>query len=230
MIRLICGRNGAGKSYSGVKYVIEQMKKGRTVFSDTPVFVVHKGKLLVSAKLTKEMLKDFQFPEDSVIFVNEGDAWFYSRDFKGFTKEDLVVFSQSRHINLDLVIIAKRFSGLDLNIRACTDEFIWCTRFPKFQIIPPVLFKHTVYDSEEDYNSLNPKVKPYVRWVLFSRKIASSYDTKYQRHILESRPNKEYKYWSDDEYIPYQGLIKKIFKQFKSRLFPVSSDGGNAKI
>lgn len=215
MIKLIAGRNGAGKTYSGVKYVREQMKLGRIVFSDTPVFVKHKGEVLSSAILTKSMLKNFQFPEDSVIFINEGDAWFYSRDFKTFTTQDLIIFSQCRHINLDLIVIAKRFSALDLNIRACTDEFVWCTRFPKNDKIPPLFFKHTIYDSEEDFNSIIPKVKPYVKYVFFNRKTASSYDTKYQRHILENRPEKEYVYWSDCEYIPYQNIIQLIKEQIK---------------
>lgn len=213
MIRIIAGKNGAGKTYSGVKYVVEQLKKGRLVFSDTPVFVEHKGKLLKTAVLTKLMLKNFSFPIGSLVFVNEGDAWYNGRAFKDFTAEDLIIFSQCRHVDIDLVIVAKRFGGLDLNIRSCCDEFVWSTRFPKSQILPPLFFRQEIYDSEVDFDKPSARFKPSVKWVFFSKKIARCYDTKFQRHILESRPLKDYKFWPDKEYIKPVTIKDKLFKK-----------------
>lgn len=217
MIEIIAGKNGAGKTYSGVRWIMQQMKKGRLVFSDTPIFFEHKGKLLKTAILTKDMFRNFRFPENCVLFVNEGDSWFNSRAFKDFTAEDLIMFSQSRHLSMDLIIVAKRFGGLDLNIRACCDNFVWSTRFPKSDKIRPFFFKHTVYDAEEDFNAVVPKVKPFVMYYLFRKKVADCYDTKYQRNILAKRPISEYHYWPDSHYVPHRSFFRHLVENFKKK-------------
>lgn len=213
MIKIIAGKNGAGKSYTGVKEVVDALKRGRLVFSDMPIYVEHKNKVLKTAKLTKQMFTDFEFPEDCLLLVNEGDEWFNSRAFKTFTADELVVFSQSRHINIDLIVIAKRFGGLDLNIRSCCDAFIWSTRFPKTNMIRPLFFKQTIYDAEEDFNSLVPKVPPTNRFLFFSKSVAGCYDTHYQRNILKKRPVKTFEWWDDESYIPKKRFFKKLFKR-----------------
>ncbi len=210
MISIYAGKNGSGKSYNAVKYAVSQMCKGRLVFSDMPIFCTVGNKLIVTAKLTKSMIRDFDFPEGCLVIINEADSWFNCRNSREFTVEDLIVFSQSRHIDIDLVIVAKRFTGVDTNIRSCCDDFCWMTRFPKWQKIRPFFFKLTHYETEEDFLAKVPVEKPTVNYVLFSQKIAQSYDTRYQRNILHKRPKKNYTFWEMEHYEPHLSLWQKI--------------------
>lgn len=210
MIKILCGKNGSGKSYNLVKYAISQMKQGRLVFSDMPIFCAHKGKVLNTAKLTKSMLRDFSFPVGSLVLINEGDSWFYSRDYKSFTADDLIIFSQSRHIDLDLIIVAKDIGALYLNIRRCTDEYVWLTRYPAFDKIRPLFFKLTTYYSESDFLSNVPRIRPSVTFTLFSKKVGACYDTKYQKNILDARPVKTYEMWDMCHYEPSKSLLSKV--------------------
>jgi hypothetical protein len=214
MIKLICGKNGSGKSYNLVKYAVGEMRRGRLVFSDMPIFCIHRGKVLNTAVLTKDMLRNFSFPVGSLIVINEGDSWFYSRDYKSFTSEDLIIFSQSRHIDLDLIIVAKDVGALDLNIRRCADEYTWLTRFPAFDKIRPFFFKLTTYYAESDFLSNTPRIRPSVTFTIFKKKVATCYDTKYQKNILDARPVKEYKMWDMCHYEPRVSLFGKIKAMF----------------
>jgi hypothetical protein len=60
-------------------------------------------------------------------------------------------------------------------------------------------------------------VPPVKRFVWFSKKIATCYDTHYQKNILKQRPKKDFEWWSDENYIPR----KRFLDRFKRGTIPL---------
>lgn len=58
MIELISGKPGSGKSYYLTRKVVRMLKRGRLVFSDTPVYV-KRGKEILTIKLYSLSLISF---------------------------------------------------------------------------------------------------------------------------------------------------------------------------
>lgn len=207
MIHIVSGKPGGGKSYFLVEKVYKELKN-RLIFCDMPVYVDNGQGVEVTQKLTRGMLHDFAFPEGCMIAINEGGTWFDSRkstravaDEYTFTTEDLMVFSQHRHIDIDMIVVAQDIGMLDLNIRRCAEKYWWVQRFPDYEWyyklkLPPWFFIRKCYYSESDIMAEHPRVKPFVEIRRFRKKIAKSYDTKYQRNILKNRPRKTYVNWS----------------------------------
>lgn len=228
MIIIVSGKPGAGKSYELVRRVTSALLHKRLVFCDIPIYVTVGSKVLVTQMLTRSMLREFAFPEGCMIAINEGGAWFDSRNFardiskdkNAFTTDDLVVFSQHRQSDIDMVIVAQDIGMLDLNIRRCTEGFMHVKCIPpsgfewyyKLLKLPPWFFIQHLYYLESDYNSSMPREQPLVKLVRFKLGIAKNYDTKYHRYLMQSRPVKEYISWGFDNYLGKKIMLSKYIR------------------
>ena len=202
MIKVITGRPGSGKSYFGTKMAYKMMNKGRRVYSNLRVSFT-KGKYeYTNYNLTKDMIKDFQFPEDSILIIDEAGFWFNSRNFKDFKVEDFQFFSQHRHLNIDVYLIVQNIQRIDLALRELADEIIVSRG------ILGMVFMQKVYYGIEDYE----KEKSYFKRILTLRKkYTDAYST---NQCLENFKDREYKLMLND-YVPtrqsWPEFIKGIF-------------------
>lgn len=59
---------------------------------------------------------------DAALLIDEALLFANSRDYKNFSKHLLKFMTQHRHFDCDVYFFSQRYNGLDLNIRALTDE------------------------------------------------------------------------------------------------------------
>lgn len=197
MIEVYSGIPGSGKTYNVTKKAVKALRKGRMVFSNYPI-VTYKGlgknkKRIVSKKLSREMISDKVFPMGSLLIIDEGASWFSSRDWKEFKRDDIVLFTQHRHIGIDMYVIAQHPQRLDTVIREIANIFWWCEKFP---IIP--LFRLTGYYDFTEIASSKPNIKPKTRFSLFKMKYARCYDTTYYKKLLAGREMANFEEWEVD--------------------------------
>ncbi len=176
MIKMFCGRPGSGKSYIASKQAIKFMEKGRPVFSNYPI-CFHSGKYEYrSLQLTRDMIRKGAYPPGSLIIVDECNHWFNSRNFKEFNVQDLIFFTQHRHIGLDMFLISQHPQRVDVSIREIVNLYYEIINIGPFSLI----FK---YDNIEDYST--GKQFPQIIWRF--PQVFTAYDTNYFADSFDNR-------------------------------------------
>lgn len=204
MIKVITGRPGTGKSYYGTKLAVEEMKKGRMIFSNIKINFNHNGRTYTNYKLTKDMITTIKFPQDSILIVDEAGFWFNSREFKNFDLEDFKFFSQHRHLNIDIILIVQNLSRIDITLRELAHEIIYCSSFLK------IWFRHHVAYGLEEYTNDEFTFKRMIR---LKKYYAQAYNT---NQCLEDFNNRLEKYtlydYDEQNQLSTVDFIKGIFK------------------
>ena len=133
-LNMVIGKPGSGKSTMYAKLAHRYLSRGYHVYGTDPVTVYIKDKktrkkVPVQVKAIKvDQLYRYQFPEDSVILVDEGGTVFHNRNFKNFDKRNVLFFKRYRHDKLIIWFWSQSFD-IDLVIRNLVSQFWICDKY-----------------------------------------------------------------------------------------------------
>ena len=119
---MVFGKKGSGKSTYFTKEALKHLKKGWTVYTDSPMNI--KGVRLFNP----EELGEFLPPPKSVIFIDEGGLIYNNRNFKNFKKTWLEFYKLQRHARCKVFVGSQTFD-IDLKLRDLTDEMYICRKY-----------------------------------------------------------------------------------------------------
>lgn len=109
---LFIGKKGSGKTTLSAKISQIFIKNKWTVFSDTPIYGCY--------QLDKSWLGVYDFPEHSLLLVDEGGIAFDNRKYATFSDELRNFFVLQRHKKVYVIILSQSFN-VDKKIRDLTD-------------------------------------------------------------------------------------------------------------
>lgn len=110
---MVFGKKGAGKTTYLCKLVQQYLKKGRPCFSDVPI----PGAFLISGTDVGLV----QFPENSVILLDEVGMLYDNRDFKNFKNSTRDYFKLQRHYKHTVYLFSQTWD-IDVKLRNLTDQ------------------------------------------------------------------------------------------------------------
>jgi len=177
MIELFTGLPGQGKTYGLTYRTYQGIKKGRNVFTNFPA----KG----AFKLTYDHLLEAEFPDNSLVIIDEMGYYFNSRDWKGFPQELYQLFSQHRKMKMDLIGAVQTARRTDVSIRELANVIWWSKNYPFF-------FKYEKYYDHEEIG--NPDFQGKGSILLKCKKIFRMFDTYYQ-NIQHDRKQITFEEW-----------------------------------
>lgn len=167
-IELICGLPGHGKGCLAVDRIFKDLKRGKKVFCNFPIYEKLGSKVLHPKITFFETWDDVRDQANGNIFMDESQRWFSSRDFKNNRPEDLEFFQEHRHNGLNLRLICQHPGQLDVEIRDRLAAHVW-------------YIKRLFGPTEDDEPSRTEKI---VGWVASVRKYAASDFKSAKRHAL----------------------------------------------
>lgn len=125
-IQLICGLPGHGKGCLAVDRILRDIKLGRRVLCNFPVYARPDGTKELHPKITFfETWEDIRGEENGRLYLDEAPRWFSSRSYSKNTPEDLEFFAQHRHNGLSLILICQSPQQLDVEIRDRLAAYVW---------------------------------------------------------------------------------------------------------
>jgi len=197
-IEVICGLVGKGKSYRLTKTVYEYQKKKQdwTIFSNVPI--------PNAKKLTKQMLEDcVEFPERSLLIIDEANAWFPSRRYKDLDQNVIDFFHYHRHLKIDIILVTQIPMRLDVVIRDLCDKWYWsrAIKIPskKYHDGKALLFFYDSYLLHEDFGDSDKRSSR--SFVIPQQKVFNYYST-YLDSIRDGRKKIEYEDWDNGVPVP----------------------------
>ena len=117
---MIFGKKGSGKSTLLTRLALKYVKSGRTVYSNTPVYID-------GVRLFKvEDIGNYTFPPYSVVFIDEVGMIWDNREFKNFRNDVRDWFKLQRHHKVVVYLFSQTFD-IDLKLRNLTDLMYMCT-------------------------------------------------------------------------------------------------------
>lgn len=133
---MIYGKKGSGKTTYLTKQAIKFNLKGWYVFSNTEIFNTY--------KLDTDWVGKYDFPEKSLLLIDEVGMIWDNRNFKSFSSDVRDFFKLQRHKKV-YVILASQSFDIDKKLRDLTDEmyllqnflniFTICKKINKYQTI-----------------------------------------------------------------------------------------------
>ena len=125
-IQLICGLPGHGKGCLAVDRILFDIKLGRRVLCNFPVYARPDGSKELHPKIEFfETWEDIRGEENGRLYLDEAPRWFSSRAYAKNTPEDLEFFAQHRHNGLSLTLICQSPQQLDVEIRDRLAAYVW---------------------------------------------------------------------------------------------------------
>lgn len=207
---IFIGRKGSGKTSFSVKIAQKFIKNGWSVFSDSPIFDCY--------KLDVNWLGRFDFPERSLLIVDEGAIAFDNRKFASFSDEMRNFFTLQRHKKIYCIILSQSFN-VDKKIRDLTDSiYVVVNYFNVFSVAKKV---HKGIGLSQDADGCGSIAETYTwelpfnwqfifipRWIkFFDSFIAPEYSkvTKVKHIFKDSDEISRYRSW---KYYKIQQLFK----------------------
>lgn len=109
MITLYFGPPGCGKSTMAAKLI----KKAPRLYDHVYSNFLCAGARYFNAK----DIGTFQFPEHSLVIIDEAGIEFNNRQFKSFGKDLVYFFKMHRHYKIDIVLFSQSWEDTDITIR-----------------------------------------------------------------------------------------------------------------
>lgn len=119
MIEAYVGLPGSGKSYSAVRKLLAERKKGRNVYAN-----FHSKYGDWNFCLWDDMRELY----NAFVMIDEAHVWFGSRAWKDNMIEDLAYWQQHRKDGIDMVYVTQHETRVDVVLRELT---VFITRFQK---------------------------------------------------------------------------------------------------
>lgn len=117
---MLFGKKGSGKNTLLTKLSIKYNAMGYHVFSDSRIFNTY--------ELSTDWIGKYDFPENSVLMIEEAGITWSNRDFKTFPKEVAKFFKLQRHHKV-IVYLASQSFDVDKKLRDLCDEMYLCTNW-----------------------------------------------------------------------------------------------------
>lgn len=164
-----------------------------------------------------DLKKSIDFPPIKII-VDEAHLYLFSRDFKGFTKDILLVLTQCRKREISIDFITQELWQIDVFIRRLCpyieyfeEKPIWLT---KQSILYSLDAEGTSMRNEESFEEIESSyLLPFSRWPIFKPILKDYYSQKYLTKRVIWWNNVYYTSESEDDKISYN------YDVFKSKMF-----------
>lgn len=161
MIKLYIGNLGAGKTLHMVKDLMEEMKKGRTVISNTPIIFKYKGKIFQSITISNadNFLKAVVNAWNCIIAIDELAVFFPAHMWSEMPAEVTYKLAQSRHMGVDLYGTTQGLSHTIKRLRDLTNLVVECS--PRLFWLPMPVFPEIILSNgkkSRDFDYIRPIV------------------------------------------------------------------------
>lgn len=155
---------GSGKTYSMTRDALK-VAKGRVVYTNYDVFIPS-AREIVKLNYPLELIK----AKDGLVLLDEAGLWMPSIIWKKIPEQLIWKLAQVRKDGLDLWYSAQNPARVVKVLRELTFESVWCQKFFSF-------FLQKVMAGIDD---------SLICWrvLLFSKKVASKYDTLQKVNVL----------------------------------------------
>lgn len=206
------GRIGQGKTYAATVDVLDELKRGHTVYTNwhidfegfdqtrSPFYLLAtllfpwKNKLIVVGKenlkfinVDEHFITNFSKLTNCSVYLDEGHVAFDSYEMAKMSMDKRVAVLHTRHFDRAIHIISQRPTAVHRVLRANVNRFYKYEKFGKKW--PFILFRRTEYQDMTD-ETVDEEQPLSVKLYLLNRKIARSYNSKYLRGDLElSKPD-----------------------------------------
>jgi hypothetical protein len=151
MTEAFVGDIGSGKTLNMVKNLIDIMKTGRTVITNTPISFEYKGKTFKSITIynSADFLKVFINARYVTIGLDEAGIFFPATFWNKVSGEIIYKLAQTRHMGVDLLYTVQGFSHTIKRLRDLTHYVVSCRR-RKFILPFPHIGMYKDYDQKKD--------------------------------------------------------------------------------
>lgn len=156
MIKAYCGRFGSGKTLSMVIEAHEYLKKGYTVYTNTPFYYDHIKRLPIklALKYKKLYIKERRYPiylkklefeealktaTNAVFMLDEASIWLNNYKWSQIDDEVMERLFQVRKLNIHLIYTAQFFMHVVKKLRDFTDTVVECKIIHTWNKKPTVL-------------------------------------------------------------------------------------------
>jgi hypothetical protein len=206
MIKLYVGNLGAGKTLHMVRDLMEQMKRGRKVISNTPIRFFHNKRLYQSITVSdsKEFLSAVINSWNATIAIDELAVFFPANFWNRISGELIYKFAQSRKMRVDFYGTTQGWGHTIKRIRDLTNLVVMCSRRRFF--LPMPSFKRWKDKSGKLHKAFNLS-RPY----LFK---GTTFWPEFFRHSILDY--KKRKFYTVDTDIIYPSEAKRVFQAYNT--------------
>jgi hypothetical protein len=203
------GGLGQGKTLNMVKDLMEQMKRGRKVISNTPIMFYDNGRKYESVTISdsKQFERAVINAWNATIAVDEASVFFPASYFNKIKPEFIYKFAQSRKMRVDFVYTSQGWGHTIKRLRDLTNFVVQCYRKKFIMPFDSGLFR--VAKKDDKYiKKLSPHIRrPYIYH-------ARLYSPEYFLHrILDPKKRKRF---IIDQWSIYPSEAKDIFKAYNT--------------
>lgn len=180
----VIGGTGSGKSTLSAYYLKKALKKGKKVYSLTPLAGAYKIKI--------EDIGIYDI-SNSLLIIDEAGIAFDNRKFKNnFTNEQLEFFKKHRHYDVDILIISQALDT-DKKLRDLSKKIYLVKR----SILPTHFYTRQI-KKDVVINDLSKDLVDGYNFVPFSRKyyLASRYWNYFESLQPKLLPKKDFEFYS----------------------------------
>lgn len=140
---MLFGKKGSGKNTLLTKLSIKYNKMGYKVFSDSEIYNTF--------KLDTNWIGKYDFPENSVLMIEEAGIVWDNRNFKTFSAEVRNFFKLQRHKKI-IVYLASQSFDVDKKLRDLTDEMYLLVNYMGIFSVAKRINKHISIHNGSDEN------------------------------------------------------------------------------
>lgn len=208
----LIGRPGEGKSYCATHIGLKGMiVEKRRVFSNFAIVSVD-GKyssLVINGQTEDKIIDDIHFLMSqnlnrAILILDEAHLYFWSRDFKNFTKEDKDFFTFLSQHEISCYYIVQHEDRMDTVANDCANLFGIVHKFEIPILNMPLFFVIEWWASEDEMKNaiFHPEIKPFLtERIWFNLDVANAYDTRAFGHSMKD---------------PYEGITWiEFYKKYK---------------
>lgn len=131
----VFGKKGCGKSTLLTKLVYNNLKAGKTVYT-TENEVTYKKRDVVrtSLPINPKNIFSYDFPSDSVVFIDEVSLIWDNRDFKTMDKRVIEWFRYQRHHRVRVYLFSQTFD-IDKKLRDLSDDMYLVRKYFRILVV-----------------------------------------------------------------------------------------------
>lgn len=141
---MLFGKKGSGKNTLLTKLSIKYNKMGYHVYSDSEIYNTF--------KLDTSWIGKYDFPENSVLMIEEAGIVWDNRNFKTFSAEVRNFFKLQRHKKV-IVYLASQSFDVDKKLRDLTDEMYLLVNYMGIFSVAKKINKHISIHNGTDENN-----------------------------------------------------------------------------
>lgn len=175
-----------------------------------------------------DLKKSIDFPPIKII-VDEAHLYLFSRDFKWFTKDILLVLTQCRKRDISVDFITQELWQIDVFIRRLCPYIEYFEKLPLWLSRQSILYsldvEWTSMKNEEMFEEVESSILlPFSRWPIFNKKVKDYYAQKYLTKFVIGYENVRY---SDED---NSDTISKRYPEFEKKMLENLEDYRKPKL